>query len=1437
MSIRRFHGPRWTWLRRAAAVPLGVALVAGALAAPASAAQAPTAPASVAGELWAQVSQAGGDRVQALLMLHNPQGFAAAQDDVVGTLRAYADETQNEVEVALEQQAETRGDVRVVNRFWITNMILVEFTGTTETLAALAETPGVRRVLPNFTLSVPESEMRAAADDLSDAIIDDRITWGVDRIGAERVWNELGLDGTGVRVVTLDTGVAIDHPDLAGKMVSDRPGDPLYPGGWMEFDDAGNLVASEPHDSAYHGTHVSGTIHGGDSSGVIIGVAPGAEMAHGLVIPGGSGSFTQVAAGMQWAIAPTDAAGNPAGRRADVVNMSLGANSYVEEMIAPTRAMVAAGTFPAFAIGNAGLFGCGVGSASPGNVYEAVGVGATDSDDNVASFSCGNVVDKTDWADPPASWPDSYVTPDLSAPGVDVWSADPNGTYRYLSGTSMATPHTAGTVALLHQGAPELSVDQMRQVLLDTSFWEPRYSPTRPDTRYGGGRIDAYAAVSRAAIDSGISGRVLQAGGTTPVADATVTVQPGGAVVKTNSDGEYTVRLMPGTYSLTASAFGYETATVDGIAVTEDTFTTADIALVPQPVGVISGTAALDESGHGIPGVHVSVLDIPADRTATTALDGTYSIQVPVGTYRVAASHPEFVGPEPVEVTVTAGGTATADFSFSPPPPTVAIVGDYGQNFVDTVFAPRGIETVLYDWPQIVDAAQHPLVILTYGNTTDYNPERFQQFLDATDVSGAGVIFTDHAFGSSSGLKQLSKHTGQPAAYDSSTGGSGVARSYYRVTATHPVLAGLDVGDEFDLDASTQAKWIAWFDGYTGDGRQIIADMGRSDATGIYGGGIGVQQRATNRHVLMSTHGVSATRGPEDWTPEATQVFLNAVTWAARPTAAGQPYFALHGLQVTPDTVKIDEPVTVRVQVKNVGASSGQYQAVLRVNGEAVETTTATIGSGSNRTFTWTVSRHELGTYTVDVGYLGGTFRVRPPRVTLTAKTVDSPEADPGPLVGATVELIHDGAVLPVGTTAADGTLTFDAPEAIGRYTLVVRRAADGDGEGYLLHRVITVIDDDQVEFAPRVLADGLSAASIGENFAARVDLALDSADAQHEALTYLRPATTAPWSFAYSPGTVIATLDTYEALSVHKVSRLEQDWWLPGEIVTGLEWTEPFDVRFAFGGETRVDLAATREPEGMVRVDWEVTDAYGHPFATVLASDVRPFVNLPGVLPLEDVLAAVRAEAPNEELPILRLFGPDGAALRAGSIGWNAQPFRFEVPDPRAGVYRVGLDLDTGTYSGPVAAEVPLVLLDEAVATMTYPDAAYADVWFRHEVRLHNPSQADLGTATWTVRLANPSVNLRPKDVVLQIRVGGAWQRVRLTADAGVLTGTVVADVSAASGSDHTWQLRTRVRVDGPLTFTNEFHGTQVDATVGDTVTVTPAPAGYRAWGEHVFA
>jgi subtilisin family serine protease len=94
--------------------------------------------------------------------------------------------------------------------------------------------------------------------------------WGLQSIGAQELWPE--TQGQGITVALPGISVHTDHPDLVDKMVTDNPADPTYPGGWMEFDANGNLVASEPHDSSDHGTHVSGTVYSVIAVAILLGL-------------------------------------------------------------------------------------------------------------------------------------------------------------------------------------------------------------------------------------------------------------------------------------------------------------------------------------------------------------------------------------------------------------------------------------------------------------------------------------------------------------------------------------------------------------------------------------------------------------------------------------------------------------------------------------------------------------------------------------------------------------------------------------------------------------------------------------------------------------------------------------------------------------------------------------------------------------------------------------------------------------------------------------------------------------------------------------------------------------------------------------------------------------------------------------------------------------
>lgn len=391
--------------------------------------------------------------------------------EVVSVLKEHARRTQAPVIAYLEKRG-----VEVLNTFWLANAILVRVENE-QVLKEIEEFPAVKEIHPNFKVSIPKPSGESTSPK------EGAVTWGLQRIGVPDAW-DMGYTGAGIRIAVLDTGVDITHPDISGKMWTDDPSDPTYPGGWIEFDEYGNIVVgSTPHDTDEHGTHVSGTCVGGDASGTAIGVAPDAWLMHALVLPEGSGTFAQVIAGMQWAVEPFDQDGNPAGEPADIVSMSLGAEGYWEEFIEPIRNMRALNIVPVGAIGNEGA---GT-SDSPGNVYECFGIGAIDEHDEVPYWSGGEVVD---W---PESHPEPYVKPDFSAPGVNILSALPGGEWGYMSGTSMATPHVAGAVALIRQAHPDWSVDQIYEALMATAH---DLGDSGMDTRYGWGVINVAAAIS-----------------------------------------------------------------------------------------------------------------------------------------------------------------------------------------------------------------------------------------------------------------------------------------------------------------------------------------------------------------------------------------------------------------------------------------------------------------------------------------------------------------------------------------------------------------------------------------------------------------------------------------------------------------------------------------------------------------------------------------------------------------------------------------------------------------------------------------------------------------------------------------------------------------------------------------------------------------------------
>jgi len=362
--------------------------------------------------------------------------------------------------------------------FWASNSLAV--TLSKDDLAKVVdEVDGISGVYVNRKLAVPRvvevgSLPRGVADNKGGA-------WGLHAIGAMATWGAFGARGAGVTIGILDTGIDQTHPDLAGKVAA-----------WAEFDVNGQeVLGSVAHDTDEHGTHVAGTVVGGNASGNWIGVAPDANVAAAMVIDGQvGGTDAQVLAGIDWAIS----------QNVDVISMSLGGFTlgpvigevYTEAMITA----LLAGIPVVIAIGNDGEQTSG----SPGNDLFSLGVGATDWRDEPAGFSGGRTHALLESSlIQPSFLPIIFSKPDLSAPGVAIDSSVPGNGYKAFSGTSMATPHVSGAIALLlsatnkFASVPDNERAFLVQDLLVGSVEE--LGENGQDHRYGFGRLDALRAV------------------------------------------------------------------------------------------------------------------------------------------------------------------------------------------------------------------------------------------------------------------------------------------------------------------------------------------------------------------------------------------------------------------------------------------------------------------------------------------------------------------------------------------------------------------------------------------------------------------------------------------------------------------------------------------------------------------------------------------------------------------------------------------------------------------------------------------------------------------------------------------------------------------------------------------------------------------------------
>ena len=408
------------------------------------------------------------------------------------------------------------------------------------------------------------------------------------QIGTPTAW-AAGVTGKGVKVAVLDTGVDAAHPDFAEQITDAR-------------DFTGSRYGTD--DKQGHGTHTASTVAGtgAASDGKERGVAPDAQLLIGKVLnDAGSGSESMIISGMQWAV----------DSGADIVSMSIGTAgpSDCNDPIAQAAESLAAQDKALFVIA-AGNLGRAESITSPGCAPSALTVGAVDGNDETASFSSRGTVENV-----------HTTKPEIAAPGVNILAANTgvhNGAnaYQRMSGTSMATPHVAGTAALLKQRHPDWSAARLKQALVSSA--DSEIPGTVQET--GAGRLDVAKAMKQTVVG-------------------------------------------PGAVSAGAFAWPQTAADVRTVPVTYTNTTGAPVTLSLK-LGHVLGNDGT-RTATGLVRLGASTLTVPADGTADVPLtiDPTVGIQ--------DAQYGDFGGR--IEATASDGTTVTVPVGFHLEPKTVDV--------------------------------------------------------------------------------------------------------------------------------------------------------------------------------------------------------------------------------------------------------------------------------------------------------------------------------------------------------------------------------------------------------------------------------------------------------------------------------------------------------------------------------------------------------------------------------------------------------------------------------------------------------------------------------------------------------------------------------------------------------------------------------------------
>lgn len=621
-------------------------------------------------------------------------------ETVVVALQETAAASQGRLLSTIEDMVD-EGLIQDYENYWIVNAIRVNTTK--EGINRLAQLPDVEKIYFNY-----ETELIEPVEVIMDPPRPFTIETGLTAVRAPEVW-AMGITGEGVLVANMDTGVDGHHPALENRWAG--VADPRYQGHpeWAWYDPYAGQN-DFPYDNHGHGTHTMGSVCGG-APGDTIGVAPGALWIASAPIDRGGGiprTVSDAILSFQWMVDPD---GNPQ-TNWDVPHscsnswrLTTGHGyppcdtlfwSYLD-------ACEAAGTVIIFSAGNEGQAGLGRPPDRATDDYRCFAVAAVDANTHgwpIASFSSRGPT----YCTPDGS---AAIKPDISAPGVNVRSSYPGGGYTSMSGTSMASPHINGVVALIRQANPNLSVEMVKQIIFDTAY---DLGPTGEDNDYGWGMVDAYEAVQMAlSYLEGYGtfvGQVTDAVTGAPLAASVTLINRNPEITaRCNQNGEFRMFVpADSVWELQATYTEFYDTVTTQASVGEDDTTEVNFELTNN-YGAVRGQITDVNTGEGLQGT-VTVMNMSPSYSVECDREGFYFIDLPKDQlWTLSAYYDKHYFGDMQDVTVGSSDTAEVNFELDLVPVQISMIPTQPPIWVlpGGHFTYIGVLENVTDQPQTID--------------------------------------------------------------------------------------------------------------------------------------------------------------------------------------------------------------------------------------------------------------------------------------------------------------------------------------------------------------------------------------------------------------------------------------------------------------------------------------------------------------------------------------------------------------------------------------------------------------------------------------------------------------------------------------------------------------------------------------------------------------